>query len=264
MSPKLKITLIQSYLFWEDPQKNLQQFSIKINSLNQRTDLIVLPEMFNTGFSMRTEKIAEAMNGPTVSWMKKTAEKTGSVITGSLAIAEDGKIYNRLVWMRPDGSHVQYDKKHLFSMYGENEHFTPGENKLVVDLNGWLICPMICYDLRFPVWCRNLENYHFMLFVANWPEKRVQHWRTLLQARAIENQCYVLGVNRVGDDGGRVYHSGDSMLLHPMGNILFQKMDEEDIYTATLQKEELEKTRRALPFLEDADEFTFVSKLKNV
>lgn len=255
MSNKLKVTLIQSYLFWEDVQKNLQQFDMKINQLNQRTDLIVLPEMFNTGFSMNTAKLAESMEGNTISWMKKTASVTGSVITGSLIIKENGNFFNRLLWVRPDGEISQYDKKHLFGLGSETEHFTAGTERLIVELNGWKICPMICYDLRFPVWCRNEEESDLLIFVANWPEKRSHHWRTLLIARAIENQEYVLGVNRVGDDANLFYHSGDSMLVHPMGNILFQKVDEEDMYTAILSKDEIEKTRRSLPFLADKDEF---------
>jgi len=256
MSNKLKVTLIQSYLFWEDVQKNLQQFDMKINQLNQRTDLIVLPEMFNTGFSMNTAKLAETMDGPTVTWMKKTAQLTGSVITGSLIIKENGNFYNRLLWVRPEGEISTYDKKHLFGLGDETAHFSAGKDKLIVELNGWKICPMICYDLRFPVWCRNEEETDLLIFVANWPEKRSHHWRTLLIARAIENQEYVLGVNRVGDDANLFYHSGDSMLIHPMGNILFQKVDEEDVYTAILSKDEVEKTRRSLPFLADKDDFT--------
>ena len=256
MSNKLKVTLIQSYLFWEDVQKNLQQFDMKINQLNQRTDLIVLPEMFNTGFSMNTAKLAETMDGPTVTWMKKTAQLTGSVITGSLIIKENGNFYNRLLWVRPEGEISTYDKKHLFGLGDETVYFSAGKEKLIVELNGWKICPMICYDLRFPVWCRNEEETDLLIFVANWPEKRSHHWRTLLIARAIENQEYVLGVNRVGDDANLFYHSGDSMLIHPMGNILFQKVDEEDVYTAILSKDEVEKTRRSLPFLADKDDFT--------
>ncbi len=256
MSNKLKITLIQSYLFWEDIQKNLQQFTVKISSLNQRTDLIVLPEMFNTGFSMNTDKLAETMEGTTIQWMKKTAASTGSVLTGSLMIKENNSFFNRLVWVRPDGEISHYDKKHLFGMAGEHAHFSAGHQKLQVELNGWKICPMICYDLRFPVWCRNQEDADLYIFVANWPEKRSAHWRALLTARAIENQVYVLGVNRVGDDANMVYHSGDSMIVHPMGNIIFQKVDEEDMYTATLSLDEIEKTRRSLPFSADRDKFT--------
>ena len=262
MNTKLKVTLLQSYLFWEDVQKNLQQFDIRINSLNQRTDLIVLPEMFNTGFSMKPSKLAENMQGPSISWMMKVAAKTGSVLTGSIMICENGNYYNRLLWVRPDGSYAQYDKKHLFGHADEQSHFTAGKEKLLVELNGWKICPMICYDLRFPVWCRNKEQYDLLIFVANWPEKRSHHWRTLIAARAIENQAYVLGVNRVGNDGNSHYHSGDSMLVHPMGNILFQKMDEDDMYTAILSLDEISKTRESLPFLKDADEFSLNSRVK--
>lgn len=259
MDPKIKVTLIQSYLFWEDTKKNLSQLEAKINSINQKTDLIILPETFNTSFSLNVDKLAESMQGQTISWMKKMAAKMDSVVTGSLFIKEKNEIYNRLVWVKPLGGIEYYDKKHLFGLEPEKDLVSPGTEKKIFILKEWRICPMICYDLRFPVWCRNQEDYDLLLVVANWPESRSSHWRTLLAARAIENQSYVIGVNRVGEDGKTTYHSGDTMLIHPHGNILFQKMDEEDVYTATINREEVIKTRKTYPFLEDRDLYTLNS-----
>jgi omega-amidase len=255
MESKIKVTLIQSYLFWEDTKKNLQNFESKILSINQKTDLVVLPEMFNTSFSFNVEKLAESMHGTTINWMKKLSQKLDCVITGSLMIKENQEYFNRLVWVKPSGGIEFYDKKHLFSLSEEPKFLKPGTKKALFQLKEWKISPIICYDLRFPVWCRNVEDYDILLVVASWPESRSSHWRTLLQARAMENQSYVIGVNRVGEDGKNIYHSGDSMLIHPSGNILFQKMDDEDIYTATIQKVEVTKTRKIFPFLADRDQF---------
>lgn len=252
----LKITTYQGYLFWENVDKNLQNITLRLSGIRTKTDLIILPEMFNTGFTMNAEKLAEPMEGKTMQWMQATAQKFDCVITGSLAIEENGRYYNRLIWMRADGSYAHYDKRHLFAMGKEHEVYTPGTQKLFVELNGWTICPMICYDLRFPVWMRNVgERYDLMLVVANWPEKRSLHWRTLIAARAIENQAYVIGVNRVGHDGNELYYSGDSSCIDPGGNVVYYKRDEEDVYTFSISAEELEKTRRYMPFLRDADSF---------
>jgi omega-amidase len=252
----LKITTFQAYLFWEKADKNLQNISLKLSGLREKTDLIILPEMFNTGFTMNVAECGEPMNGKTMQWMHKTAADYDCVVTGSLIITEDGKNYNRLIWMRPDGSYECYDKRHLFALGKEDHTFTAGTKKLIVELKGWKICPMICYDLRFPVWLRNVdEAYDLMLIVANWPERRSLHWRTLIPARAVENQSYVVAVNRVGHDGNEVYHSGDSTCISPMGEVVYYKRDEEDLYTFTINAEELIKTRRALPFLKDADRF---------
>jgi len=253
----LKITLFQGYLFWEKPGKNLQNISLRLSGIREKTDLIILPEMFSTGFTMNVEEMAEPMDGTTMQWMKNIAAKYDCVVTGSLIISEKGKYYNRLIWMRADGSYEYYDKRHLFALGKEHETYTAGKKKLIVDLKGWKICPMICYDLRFPVWMRNVnETYDLMLIVANWPERRALHWRTLIPARAVENQCYVIGLNRVGHDGNEVYHSGDSMCISPMGDVVYYKRDEEDLYTFSINAEELIKTRRAFPFLKDADDFT--------
>ncbi|HEY2582462.1 MAG TPA: amidohydrolase [Mucilaginibacter sp.] len=252
----IKITLLQAYLFWENVDKNLQNIAAKLTGIREKTDLIVLPEMFNTGFTMDAEKLAEPMGGKTMKWMHKIATQNKCVVTGSIIIKESDKYYNRLIWMRPDGSYEQYDKRHLFALGKEHEVYTAGDKKLIVDLNGWKICPMICYDLRFPVWLRNVNSeYDLLLFVANWPERRISHWRSLLNARAIENQSYVVGVNRIGHDGNEVYHSGDSTCVDPNGNVLYHKKDEEDRYTLTVLANEVSKTRRAMPFLKDADKF---------
>ena len=253
----LKITTYQGYLFWENIDKNLQNISLRLSGIRTNTDLIVLPEMFNTGFTMNAEKLAEQMNGKTMQWMQATAQKFNSVVTGSLIIKENENYYNRLVWMRPDGSYECYDKRHLFALGNEHETYTAGTKKLLVELKGWIICPVICYDLRFPVWLRNVNQvYDLLLVVANWPERRSLHWRTLIPARAVENQAYVIGLNRFGYDGNEVFHSGDSMCIDPNGKVIYYKPNEEDIYTFSINAEELSKTRSALPFLKDADGFT--------
>ncbi|HEY1010469.1 MAG: amidohydrolase [Daejeonella sp.] len=252
----LKVTTFQAYLFWENIEKNLQNLGLRLSSIREKTDLIVLPEMFNTGFSMNPEKLAEDMGGRSMKWMLEQAKKFNSVVTGSLIIKEDGKYYNRLIWMRPDGSHEWYDKRHLFGLGDEDQHYTGGNKKLFVELNGWKICPVICYDLRFPVWLRNKnEEYDILLVVANWPEKRSLHWRTLIPARAVENQAFVIAVNRVGHDGNEVYHSGDSMCIDPNGKVVYYKPNDEDLYTFSINKEEVENARTHHPFLKDADGF---------
>jgi omega-amidase len=252
----LKITVFQGYLFWENIDKNLQNISLRLTGIREKTDLIILPEMFNTGFSMNVDTLAEPMNGKTMQWMHTVAKKYACVVTGSLIITENGKFYNRLIWMLPDGTFKHYDKRHLFALGKEHHTYTAGTERLIVELNGWKICPVICYDLRFPVWLRNKDAaYDMLLVVANWPEKRALHWRTLIPARAVENQCYVIGVNRVGHDGNEVYHSGDSTCISPNGDVVYYKRDEEDVYTFTINPEEMIRTRRSLPFLKDADDF---------
>jgi omega-amidase len=253
----LKITVFQGYLFWENVDRNLRNISLRLSGLREKTNLVILPEMFSTGFTMNAGVLAEPMDGKTMQWMEKTAALYNCVITGSVIIKEEEKFYNRLIWMRPDGTYEHYDKRHLFALGKEHETYTPGSKKLIVELNGWKICPMICYDLRFPVWLRNVDNeYDLLIVVANWPERRIAHWRALIAARAIENQAYVIGVNRVGHDGNEVYHSGDSTCIDPNGNVVYYKRDEEDMYTFPIIADEVKKTRRALPFLKDADRFT--------
>lgn len=255
----LKITIFQGYLFWEKIDQNLQNIELRLGNIREKTDLIILPEMFNTGFTMNAAQLAEPMNGKTMQWMHQIAQKFDCVITGSLIVAEGGKYYNRLVWMQPDGRYNYYDKRHLFALGKEHETYTPGTKRLIVELKGWKICPVICYDLRFPVWLRNVNAaYDLLLIVANWPEKRALHWRTLIPARAVENQCYVIGVNRVGHDGNEIYHSGDSTCVDPNGNTVYYKRDEEDVYTFTIIGDEVVKTRRQMPFLRDADNFNLI------
>lgn len=256
----LKITIFQAYLFWENIDKNLHNIDMRLSAIREKTDLIILPEMFSTGFTMNAKKMSEKMNGKTMQWMYKQAKRFDCIITGSLIIAEGGKYYNRLIWMHPDGTFKKYDKRHLFSLGEEDKHYTAGKRRLIVELNGWKICPVLCYDLRFPVWLRNNhEAYDLLLIVANWPERRSLHWRTLIPARAIENQAYAIGLNRYGHDGNEVYHSGDSMCIDPVGNTVYYKPDDEDLYTFTIYKHEVEKARRTFPFLKDADDFKLIS-----
>lgn len=256
----LKVTIYQAYLFWENIDKNLQNLALRLSmGIKEKTDLIVLPEMFNTGFSMNAESLAEEMNGKTMQWMAQTAEKYECVVTGSLIIKENNKYYNRLIWMLPDGTFSHYDKRHLFGLGDEDKTYAPGEDKVIVDLKGWKIRLAICYDLRFPVWLRNQNaEYDILLLIASWPDKRSSHWNALIPARAIENQSYVIGANRVGHDGKEVYHSGHSQCIDPMGKTVYYKPEDEDLYTFSIGYEELVKTRRSFPFLRDADNFKII------
>jgi len=256
----LCVTLIQSILHWENAEANLAMFSEKIAKIAEPTDLIVLPEMFSTGFSMQAAKLAQTMDGETVRWMRKTAAKRQCVIAGSLMIKEHNKFFNRLIWMRPDGTHEQYDKRHLFSLSDEPKVFTAGKERIIVDLKGWKVCPLVCYDLRFPVWSRNTAtHYDVLLYVANWPERRSAAWKLLLRARAIENLSYTIGVNRVGNDGNEVYHSGDSAAINPLGETLFAQAHEECVHTLVLDSAAQQRLREQLPFLHDGDSFSLTS-----
>jgi predicted amidohydrolase len=257
----ISFTLVQTALHWEDKAANLQMLEQKIDGLKQPTQIVVLPEMFSTGFSMKPELLAESMEGPAVQWMKKLAARKKIILTGSLIIEEEGRYTNRLLWVLPNGQLGFYDKRHLFAYAGEDRHYAAGNQRLVASVNGWKINLMVCYDLRFPVWARqqldeekNFE-YDVLIYIANWPEKRNTAWKTLLQARAIENQCYVIGVNRVGNDGNDIYHSGDSMVIDPLGTILYHNAHEEELFTISLEKEALQQTRERFPFLKDADDF---------
>jgi len=253
---QLKITIMQTSLVWEDRDANLSYFTNCLASLTVQPEIVVLPEMFTTGFSMQAEKLAETMDGPSVKWMQSMASKHRCIITGSLMIEENGNYFNRLVWMQPDGNYGYYDKRHLFGYAGEDKHFTAGEKKLLLSVKGWRISPLICYDLRFPVWSRNApEHYDVLLYVANWPERRSTAWKTLLQARAIENQSFVVGVNRVGTDGNGMNYSGDSSVFGPLGETIWQQSNDMAIYTCTLEMAQLEEARTNLPFLKDADKF---------
>jgi len=255
----IKITIFQAYLFWENAEKNLQNLGLRLSALKEKTDLILLPEMFNTGFTMNVARCAERMDGLTMRWMYDTANKFECVVAGSLIIEEDGRYYNRFVWMSPDGSYIHYDKRHLFGMAQEDTVFTPGNSRIMLELKGWKICPMVCYDLRFPVWSRNqTEGYDLLVYIASWPDKRSAHWRALIPARAIENLAFVIGVNRVGHDGNEVYYSGGSMCISPVGDVVYYKPEDEDLYTFTLQPKDLEKAREQFPFLKDADKFSLL------
>jgi len=250
----LRVTIIQAALFWEDTDANLAAFDAKIDKIRDETDLIVLPEMFTTGFSMAAEKLAQDMKGESVEWLKKIARNKQADITGSIIIRENGKYFNRLLWAKPDGTLLNYDKRHLFRLTGEEKVYSAGDKNITVELKGWRIRPFICYDLRFPCWTRNFNKYYdIALFIANWPEKRSYHWKTLLLARAIENQCYVIGLNRVGEDGNGYDHSGDSSVIDPSGNIIFQNQDEESVYTASLSYPVLQEYRKSFPAWMDAD-----------
>ena len=265
----LAITLIQTNLHWEDKKANLDMFSKKIESIKGKTEVIVLPEMFSTGFSMNPGKLAESMNGETVQWMKKISAENNIILTGSVIIEDEGNYYNRLIWMLPNGQNGHYDKRHRFAFAGEDEKYTAGTKRLIASAKGWKINLQVCYDLRFPVWSRqtppiekDLEDgaeYDLLIYVANWPERRSIAWKTLLVARAIENQCYVVGVNRVGNDGNNIYHCGDSMVVDPLGEVLYYKRDEEDIATIVLDKTHLQNIREKFPFWKDADRFLILN-----
>ncbi|MBX3254516.1 MAG: amidohydrolase [Chitinophagaceae bacterium] len=267
----LSVTSIQTNLHWEDKAANLAMLSRKIDSLRGRIEVVILPEMFSTGFSMNPAGLAETMEGPTVEWMKEIALQKKIILTGSIIIEENGLYFNRLLWVQPDGRTGYYNKRHLFAFAGEDQHYTAGNKRLIASVKGWKVNLQVCYDLRFPVWTRqnissyqpeNTPEYDVLVYVANWPEKRNTAWKTLLQARAIENQCYVVGVNRVGNDGNNIYHSGDSMIVDPLGNIIYQQADKEDIFTHVLEKEKLEEVRAKFPFWKDADRFVIVPDYK--
>lgn len=266
MSNSLTCTIIQTALHWEDKAANLHMLEQKINSINQKTEIVILPEMFTTGFSMQPKLFAETMDGATISWMKQIAASKKIILTGSIIVEENNQYYNRLIWMLPNGTVGYYNKRHCFGFAGEDKHYTPGNKRLIASVKGWKINLQICYDLRFPVWARQNQaanenkepEYDLLLYVANWPERRNTAWKTLLAARAIENQAYVIGVNRVGNDGNNIYHSGDSLVVNPLGEIMYHKAHDEDIFTITLQKDELVEVRNKFPFLKDADSFHII------
>jgi omega-amidase len=259
----LRITLIQSDIHWEDIDANLASFEEKIWQVGQNTDVIVLPEMFNTGFTMNAAKYAEHMNMRTFKWMRQMADQTGALILGSYIVTVHDRYYNRLLWMEPGGQFKTYDKRHLFRMAGEHKVFSAGESMLIGTWKGWRICPLICYDLRFPVWSRNKFDasskrlsYDLMIYVANWPTVRIDAWDTLLKARAIENLSYVVGVNRVGTDGTGVDHNGHSSILGPKGDVIYTSEGMETVKTLELSANSLNAFRDRFPAFYDADEFS--------
>ena len=256
---KLTVSLAQLNLQWENPNKNLEQITSLLDSrLAPATDLIILPEMFTSGFTMDNVKIAESMDGISVKWLKDTAKKYNCAITGSLPIIVNGGIYNRLIFSTPN-SLEYYDKKHLFSMAGEHERYQAGDKLKIINWRGWRINLQVCYDLRFPVWSRNQQNYDLLLYVANWPARRRMHWRNLLIARAIENQCHVIGVNRVGIDGKDISYSGDSLLLDHLGQLVQDCSDREGLYTQTIDLDEQNTYQEKFPAYRDADKFSLDS-----
>ena len=256
MKNELKIIGIQAALIWENPKQNIAFFEKKIAPLENDVDLIVLPEMFTTGFTMNPEKVAEKMNGFSVSWMQKIAKEKQTAICGSLVISDFNKFYNRFVFVHPSGEIESYNKKHSFTLAGEDKVYTSGTKKIIIEYKGWKICPLICYDLRFPVWARNTENYDLLIYVANWPVARVSAWDTLLKARAIENMSYVVGVNRTGKDANNYEYTGNSVLIDYLGNALSSlEKNEPGIVTATFVKSNQDKIRKKLGFLTDKDSF---------
>lgn len=260
MSDSLKVTLVQTELLWEDIQGNLQLLEKKMESISE-TDLIVLPEMFTTGFTMSPQNLAEPMEGPTVSWMKALAQAKNAVICGSAIITESGHYYNRFIAAYPGGESVIYDKKHLFTLAGEDKSYQPGDQRVVFEVKGWTIRPMICYDLRFPVWARsrradsNPWEYDLLLYVANWPKPRTIAWDTLLQARAIENQAYCVGVNRIGTDANGLEYVGHSAVYDYAGLAVMESGESNNVQTVTLNKPMMDSFRQKLPFQKDGDDF---------
>lgn len=268
----MRVTIIQTQLHWEDREKNLSHFDGLINSIDGSTDLIVLPEMFTTGFSMEPKKVAEPANGSTLKWLQQKAKEKNAVLCGSMAVKDRENYFNRLFWVEPSGEFKTYNKRHLFSMGNEHEHYKAGAKKLFTKIADWKFCPLICYDLRFPVWSRNKFSskskiqdskedgnwdYDVLIYVANWPEVRVNAWKQLLIARAIENQCYVIGVNRIGKDGNGIEHSGDSLIINPKGEILSKaNTNTESIETIALDKKYLDDFRKTFPVGRDSDNFS--------
>ncbi len=269
MPKNLSISLVQSALVWESPIDNFRNFNKLLSKTGTgETDVVVLPEMFSTGFSMDAKRLAEEMEGPSMQWMFETAQGLKSAICGSLIIKEDKKYYNRFIWMEPDGHYDHYDKRHLFRMAKEEKTYTPSTEGLVIEYKGWGFCPMVCYDLRFPVWSRNRilgkgakarYDYDVLLYVANWPAARSYAWQQLLIARAIENQCYVAGVNRIGKDGKEISYRGDSVLLNPLGEKISDlKPNKPGVETIGLNWKALQDIRKKFPVLLDADIFGLV------
>lgn len=260
----LIITTIQTHLYWEDVAKNLAHFDAKINAINAKTDVVVLPEMFTTGFTMNPDVLAEEHGGKGLQWMMQKSKEKNCVVVGSISVKENNKFYNRLYWTKPDGSYEFYDKRHLFHVGNEDQYYTAGNKKLVIEYKGWKICPLICYDLRFPVWSRNTKDntYDVLIYVANWPQVRSYPWKQLLIARAIENQVYVVGVNRIGEDDNSIIHSGDSAIINPRGELLNTPSNKDSIETVSLSNTYLQDFRKTFPVMLDGDEFEM--NIKNV
>lgn len=251
---KMKVALIQSSLVWENPEVNRAYFEEKINTIN-KVDLIVLPEMYTTGFTMQPAKVAEPMSGKTVLWMQALAKAKNTAITGSVVIEENSNFYNRMLFVFPSGEVQYYDKRHLFTLAGEDKVYSRGTQKLIVEYLGWKICPFVCYDLRFPVFSRNVENYDLLIYVASWPKTRIKAWDTLLAARAIENMSYTIGVNRIGEDTNGYEYRGHSQVLDCLGEYLIEPVEQEGVFVANLDKSYLLEVRKKLNFLNDRDSY---------
>jgi len=252
----LRVAVFQFDLAWENPQANRTKIDEWLQKANRKMDVVFLPEMFTTGFSMNVAELAEPMDGETIIWMKALCAKHQLALCGSLIIKENDQFFNRLVFVKPSGEIEYYNKRHLFTMTNEESHFQPGMERLIVTYNGWRICPLICYDIRFPVWARNRNDYDILVYSANWPESRTEVWNTLLKARAIENQSYVVGANRVGVDGSNILYSGNSQLIDPKGSVLSAIADHhKGIVYAGFSYSELTEFRKKFPVLDDADEF---------
>ncbi|WP_296178277.1 amidohydrolase [Pseudomonas sp. UBA1879] len=253
--PNLNLALVQTTLVWHDCQANLAHFD-ELLTQAKGADLVILPEMFTTGFTMESETLAEPEAGITAHWLLEQAKRLDAVVTGSIIVrAEDGTHRNRLLWARPDGELLHYDKRHLFRMAGEHEHYSPGERQVQFELKGWRIRPLICYDLRFPVWSRSAQDTDLLLYTANWPGARRQHWNRLLPARAIENLCYVAAVNRVGTDGKGFAYTGDSQVLDFQGESLLNIGEADGVFHVSLSAEGLAAYREKFPAYLDADTF---------
>ncbi|TDO84174.1 putative amidohydrolase [Flavobacterium chryseum] len=251
----MKIALIQSDLYWEDASKNRNNFESKINQIDSEVNLIVLPEMFSTGFTMNAVAVAETMQGETVLWLQSLAKQRNCAITGSLIIKGNNQYYNRMLFVFPSGEIEYYNKRHLFTLAGEDKTYTSGTEKVIVDYLGWKICLQICYDLRFPVFARNVENYDLLIYVANWPKVRTNAWDILLKARAVENLSYVVGVNRLGIDANNYEHIGHSQVIDFLGNTILEPQETEDVFVVELDKNIMLETRKKLDFLSDKDAF---------
>ncbi|MEZ7498195.1 amidohydrolase [Flavobacterium sp. Arc3] len=251
----MKVALIQSALVWENPEANRTYFEEKINTITEEINLIVLPEMFTTGFTMQPAKVAEKMNGKTVLWLQALAKTKNTAITGSVVIEENFNFYNRMLFVFPSGEVQCYDKRHLFTLAGEDKVYSRGTQKLIVEYLGWKICPFVCYDLRFPVFSRNVENYDLLIYVASWPKTRIKAWDTLLAARAIENMSYTIGVNRIGRDSNGYGYIGHSQVLDCLGDCVLPPEESEGVFITTLNKSYLTEVREKLNFLNDKDSF---------
>ena len=268
MGKDLRVTTLQTTLYWEDPVKNIRKLNRQLKPIKRdSSDVIVLPEMFNTGFTMNAEKVAELEGGFTMQWMSEISSSLNSSICGSLIIKEKKKFYNRFIWMNPNGSYQNYDKRHLFRMGGEDKIFTAGKESVVIECNGWVICPQVCYDLRFPVWSRNrmeregkkiIFDYDVLLYVASWPSVRKFAWQQLLIARAIENQSYLIGVNRIGKDGLGSTYEGGSTILNPFGEKINKATNKKLLETITLSMKKLQEIRKKFPVFFDADNFKLI------